>query len=72
MATCESEQKLQSDITLIDTNVHIGGLGLEFGYPENSKRSKDKSKTKLWKLYFEGGYQCLGVDHVDLICRVLL
>ncbi|KAG2212948.1 hypothetical protein INT46_008074 [Mucor plumbeus] len=52
MATCESEQIFQAD-NLIDTKVHIGGLGLEFGYPENSKKSKDKSKTKLWKLYFQ-------------------
>ncbi|CAO3614635.1 unnamed protein product [Mucor fragilis] len=52
MATCESEQIFQAD-SLIDTRVHIGGLGLEFGYPENSKKSKDKSKTKLWKLYFQ-------------------
>lgn len=52
MATCESEQIFQTD-NLIDTRVQIGGLGLEFGYPENSKKSKDKSKTKLWKLYFQ-------------------
>ncbi|KAF1804276.1 rab-GTPase-TBC domain-containing protein [Mucor lusitanicus] len=52
MATCESEQIFQTD-SLIDTRVQIGGLGLEFGYPENSKKSKDKSKTKLWKLYFQ-------------------
>ncbi|GAN04350.1 hypothetical protein MAM1_0061d03810 [Mucor ambiguus] len=52
MATCESEQIFQTD-SLIDTRVHIGGLGLEFGYAENSKKSKDRSKTKLWKLYFQ-------------------
>ncbi|KAI9478329.1 MAG: rab-GTPase-TBC domain-containing protein [Benjaminiella poitrasii] len=52
LATCESEQVLQSD-NLIDTKVHIGGLGLDFGYPESPKKSKDKSKTKLWRLYFQ-------------------
>jgi hypothetical protein len=69
MATCESEQKPQSDIALIDTSVHIGGLGLEFGYPENSKKSKDKSKTKLWKLYFEGISTSLA-DHCTLTCLI--
>lgn len=59
MTTLESEQvlsrpKAHDHNSLIDTSVHIaGGLGLEFGYPENAKRSKDKSKTKLWKLYFQ-------------------
>lgn len=37
---------------LIDTD-QITGLGSTFGYPENSKRSKDKTKTKLWKIYFQ-------------------
>lgn len=53
MATCESEQILQSQNNLIDSKVHLGGLGQKFGYPENSKRSKDRSKTKLWRLYFQ-------------------
>ncbi|KAI7906001.1 rab-GTPase-TBC domain-containing protein [Cokeromyces recurvatus] len=52
LATCESEQVLRSD-NLIDTKVHTGGLGLDFGYPVNPRKSKDKSKTKLWKIYFQ-------------------
>jgi hypothetical protein len=55
MTTLESEQIFapSDHNSLIDTSTHMGDLGLEFGYPENSKRSKDKSKTKLWKLYFQ-------------------
>lgn len=39
--------------SLVETHTSTGGLGLRFGYPENSKRSKDKTKTRLWKIYFE-------------------
>ncbi|KAI8354045.1 rab-GTPase-TBC domain-containing protein [Blakeslea trispora] len=54
VATCESEHIFQNiDTSLIDTKIHVGGLGLDFGYPENTKKSKDKSKFKLWKLYFQ-------------------
>jgi hypothetical protein len=49
MATCESEHLCQ-----VDLKAPKGGLGLEFGYPENSKKAKDKSKTRLWKIYFQG------------------
>ncbi|KAG1045709.1 hypothetical protein G6F43_011233 [Rhizopus delemar] len=48
MATCESEHLFQ-----VDLEASKGGLGLEFGYPESSKKSKDKSKTRLWKIYFQ-------------------
>lgn len=57
IATCESEHIFQNiDTSLIDTKIHVGGLGLDFGYPENTKKSKDKSKFKLWKLYFQGKF----------------
>lgn len=49
IASCESEH-----LCTANTPSPPGGLGLEFGYPEDSKKSKDKSKTKLWKLYFQG------------------
>jgi hypothetical protein len=49
MATLESEKYFSSD----NSKSTVGGLGLEFGFPENSKRSKDKSKLKLWRLYFQ-------------------
>ncbi|ORE19170.1 TBC-domain-containing protein, partial [Rhizopus microsporus] len=48
IASCESEH-----LCTANTPSPPGGLGLEFGYPEDSKKSKDKSKTKLWKLYFQ-------------------
>lgn len=47
LATFESEKEFE-DIKVIED---VGGLGLQFGYPENAK---DKSKTKLWRLYFQG------------------
>ncbi|GAA5803129.1 hypothetical protein HPULCUR_008604 [Helicostylum pulchrum] len=50
LQTCESERMFQQE-SLVET--HTGGLGLRFGYPENSKRSKDKTKTRLWKIYFQ-------------------
>ncbi|OBZ89536.1 hypothetical protein A0J61_02414 [Choanephora cucurbitarum] len=54
ISTCESEHIFQNiDTSLIDTKIHVGGLGLDFGYPENAKKSKDKSKFKLWRLYFQ-------------------
>ncbi|KAG1460739.1 hypothetical protein G6F46_005335 [Rhizopus delemar] len=48
IATCESEYLCQTDV-----QAPAGGLGLKFGYPEDTKKSKDKSKIRLWKLYFQ-------------------
>lgn len=54
MATCESEHILQpQQNNSVDSKSHMSGLGQKFGYPENSKRSKDRSKTKLWRLYLQ-------------------
>ncbi|KAI9306325.1 hypothetical protein BJ944DRAFT_51694 [Cunninghamella echinulata] len=64
LATCESEnifepQQKQSDTLLVDIsdpsiNDEKGGLGLKFGFPGDSKLTKDRSKMKLWKQYFIG------------------
>jgi hypothetical protein len=53
MANCASEQILHKESS-DDEKSLVGGLGVEFGYPEDSKKSKDKSKNKLWKIYFKG------------------
>ncbi|KAI8880825.1 TBC-domain-containing protein [Backusella circina FSU 941] len=53
MEECESEKMFRSSEKIHNQ----GGLGLDFGYPDekNSKKEeyKDKSKLKLWKLYFQ-------------------
>ncbi|KAG1460472.1 hypothetical protein G6F56_005941 [Rhizopus delemar] len=48
IATCESEHLCQTSLEAPNS-----GLGLKFGYPEDIKKSRDKTKTKLWKLYFQ-------------------
>ncbi|KAI9265974.1 rab-GTPase-TBC domain-containing protein [Sporodiniella umbellata] len=48
LATCESENINQANV-----EVSENGLGIDFGYPETIKKLKDKTKIKLWKLYFE-------------------
>ncbi|ORZ02924.1 rab-GTPase-TBC domain-domain-containing protein [Syncephalastrum racemosum] len=52
LATCESERLLQPEENLIDVHDPAGGLGLIFGYPGDAKKSKDRSKMKLWRQYF--------------------
>ncbi|KAI9493697.1 rab-GTPase-TBC domain-containing protein [Zychaea mexicana] len=54
LATCESENLLNEEQKLIDvTTEPIGGLGVQFGYPGDARKAKDKSKMKLWKKYFQ-------------------
>ncbi|KAI9319371.1 rab-GTPase-TBC domain-containing protein [Dichotomocladium elegans] len=52
LQTCESEHLLSNDVKLIDVSDPTGGLGMRFGYPGDSKKSKDKSKVYLWSKYF--------------------
>lgn len=64
LATCESEKMFepkqqQTETLLVDvtdpsTNDEKGGLGLKFGFPGDSRQSKDRTKLKLWKQYFMG------------------
>lgn len=54
LATCESEHLLQPEENLIDVHDPAGGLGLIFGYPGDAKKTKDRSKVKLWRQYFIG------------------
>ncbi|CAO3627324.1 unnamed protein product [Cunninghamella blakesleeana] len=62
LATCESEKMFvpkqqQTETLLVDvsdpsTNDEKGGLGLKFGFPGDSRQTKDRTKLKLWKQYF--------------------
>lgn len=51
-----------SDALLSGEQVLYGGLGLEYGFPGDPKKTKEKTKTKYWLRYFrEYG------RHLDLI-----
>ncbi|KAI8384447.1 rab-GTPase-TBC domain-containing protein [Radiomyces spectabilis] len=52
LGTCASEALL-ADKSKDDLDKLPGGLGLEFGFPGDSKKLKDKTKTRLWKEYFK-------------------
>ncbi|KAI9249160.1 rab-GTPase-TBC domain-containing protein [Phascolomyces articulosus] len=54
LATCESENMLKEEQNLVDVSTEsIGGLGIDFGYPGDARKAKDRSKMKLWKKYFQ-------------------
>jgi hypothetical protein len=55
LATCESEALL-ADTDPDPEHPIPGGLGLQFGFPGDPKKLKDRSKTKLWKQYLQGGF----------------
>lgn len=59
LATFESEK----EFTEVLENKNEGGLGLEFGFPENAK---DKSKSKLWRLYFQGKIETMNLSFSQL------
>ncbi|ORX57984.1 TBC-domain-containing protein [Hesseltinella vesiculosa] len=51
LATCPSEA-LVADKDAEAMDQLPGGLGLEFGFPGDPRKLKDKSKMKLWKQFF--------------------
>ncbi|KAI7901275.1 rab-GTPase-TBC domain-containing protein [Cokeromyces recurvatus] len=52
LTTCASESII-SNKDLEDMNTNIpGGLGLQFDFPGDPKKLKERSKMKLWKKYF--------------------
>ncbi|KAF7724455.1 hypothetical protein EC973_000964 [Apophysomyces ossiformis] len=54
LATCESERLLEGEVhQLVDVDEPRGGLGIQFGYPGDARRSKDRHKMKLWRQYFQ-------------------
>lgn len=53
LTTCASEAVI-ADKTYEEMNTIPGGLGLQFEFPGDSKKLKEKSKMKLWKKYFNG------------------
>ncbi|KAI8144429.1 hypothetical protein BJV82DRAFT_67640 [Fennellomyces sp. T-0311] len=55
LETCESENMLNAEHNLVDVSTEpMGGLGVQFGYPGDARKAKDKSKMKLWRKYFQG------------------
>lgn len=53
LTTCASEAVI-TDKTYEEMNTIPGGLGLQFEFPGDPKKLKEKSKMKLWKKYFIG------------------
>lgn len=53
LATCESEALLSDNEPKSEDTVP-GGLGLRFEFPGDTKKLKDRSKTKLWRQYLKG------------------
>ncbi|KAI8069912.1 rab-GTPase-TBC domain-containing protein [Gongronella butleri] len=51
LATCASEA-LVNDKDAEAMDQLPGGLGLQFGFPGDARKLKDKSKMKLWKRFF--------------------
>ena len=43
---------LASEALLEGRPISYGGFGIEFGYPGDPKKTKEKSKTKYWMSYF--------------------
>ncbi|KAI8085278.1 rab-GTPase-TBC domain-containing protein [Thamnidium elegans] len=52
LATCKSEELLQTPEGPIHIFEPIGGLGLQFGYKSDSTENVDSSKTQSWIKYF--------------------
>ncbi|RUP44863.1 hypothetical protein BC936DRAFT_148927 [Jimgerdemannia flammicorona] len=50
LATCYSEALL---LDKKEEELPPCGLGVQFGFPGDMKKLKDRSKTKLWRQYFE-------------------
>ncbi|GAN11449.1 TBC-domain-containing protein [Mucor ambiguus] len=51
LTTCASEAVI-SDKTYEEMSAIPGGLGLQFEFPGDPRKLKEKSKMKLWKKYF--------------------
>ena len=54
LATCKSEELLQTPSGPIQITDTIGGLGLRFGYHSDANEDKDSKRLKLWMNYFRG------------------
>lgn len=53
LTTCASEAVI-TDKTHEEMHAVPGGLGLQFEFPGDPKKLKEKSKMKLWRKYFNG------------------
>lgn len=59
LATCKSEELLQTPEGPIHISNSIGGLGLQFGYKSDATEEKDNEKVADWMEYFEGKILCI-------------
>ena len=60
-----------SEALLIEEKVQYGGLGLEFGFPGDPKKNREKVKLKYWLNYYKDYGRNMGIVRTNQLMRLV-